>query len=188
MSVKAKNIQATIKIPNADEYTSDELAAIGQDIVNFIRKRTEQGLDVNGDEFKPYTIPKGKKESPYENSLAFKIAGKTKGKVDLKLSGDMLAMLRVLETKKNAVKIGYDTSDAEAGRAEGNQIGSYGQPRANSKKARPFIGIDSEQLKAILAKYPLDNDAKREKRAEKVNAGRDLSGAIVDELFGEDDG
>ena len=178
MSVKAKNIQATIKIPNADEYTSGELAAIGQDIVNFIRKRTEQGIDKDGNQFKGYS-------KSYEKSLDFKIAGKS-SQVDLKLSGDMLAMLRVLETKKNTVKIGYETDDAEAGRAEGNQIGSYGKPRANSSKARPFIGIDSEQLKAILAKYPLDNDAKREKRAEKVNAGRDLSGAIVDELFGED--
>ena len=186
MGVKAKNIQATIKLPS--DYSDDELSAISQDIVNFIRARSEKGIDKNGERFKPYTIPKGKKESPYENSLDFRLAGKTKGKVDLKLSGDMLAMLRVIDTKNNKVTIGYETSDAEAGRAEGNQIGSYGQPKANSSKARPFIGITNDQLKAILAKYPLDNDKKRERRAEKVNAGRDLSGAIVDELFGEDDG
>lgn len=94
-------------------------------------ERTDQGKDVDGKPFPKYS-------DAYKNSLDFKIAGKS-SKVDLQLSGDMLAALEIIKTDEDYVEIGIKDSDVQ-GRAEGNIRGSYGKSRGNSSLARDFLG------------------------------------------------
>lgn len=178
MSVKAKNIQTWVNIPK--QYTAEERKAIALEILNFIRERSAQGVDVNGSAFKGYS-------KEYMKSLDFKNAGKGRTP-NLQLSGDMLAAIKLLDSERGRIKIGYDTGDSEAGRAEGNQIGSYGQPTGNKAKARPFIGIKKEHLKKILEAFPLSDDETRRDSTENALAADYASTDTVDELFGGDDG
>ncbi len=189
MSVKAKNIQAVIPIDK--RYTPDERTAIAFELIKEIAKRTSKGLNYEGDKFPDYVknmVKNGKKVSGYAESLDFKNAGKSERNVNLQLSGDMLAALKLLDSERGRIKIGYDTGDSEAGRAEGNQIGSYGQSSGNKKKARPFIGFKGAELerikKFIKEKFPLDDDETRQEATEDSL----IAGGISSDFFGEDDG
>jgi len=85
-------------------------------------------------------------------SLDFKAAGKSRS-VDLTLSGDMLAAIELLGHKKGQITVGYENGTDENARAEGNQLGTYGQKSPNPKKARAFLGIAKEDLEKILRSY-----------------------------------
>lgn len=117
-----------------------------------IRTRTESGTGVKRTAdggFRHYKFPAYSKA--YKESLDFAIAGKTT-KVDLTLSGDMLAALDVLGHSNGSITVGYEAGTEENDRAEGNQKGSYGG-RPRPSKARSFLGITQSELDSILEKY-----------------------------------
>lgn len=147
----SKWIQRVVKIPAA--YSARERRAIASDILDYIRERTADGKGKDG---KSWSGAAGKYSKSYKQSLQYQIAGKG-NKVDLKLTGDMLETMRLIEDDKGAIKIGFDEGDAEAGKAEGNIRGSYGQPTGNKSKARDFLALSREEIKKILQNYPLDD-------------------------------
>jgi len=157
--------KTTIKINK--KYNPREREAIGKEIVNHIIKRTLSGKDVNNRNFTGYS-------KSYKKSLEFKIAGKSSNKVNLRLSGEMLNELKVLKNRSGEITIGYESGSEENDKAEGNQKGTYGNPRPVTKPRR-FIGISGNDLrKNILSKYPLTNKDKRLKRlvtVEKISEG-----------------
>jgi len=166
---EAKYLRFIAKIPEG--YNEDERTAIAQEIIDYIAKRTSEGIDAKGKEFPKYS-------KSYQNSLDYKNAGKKPGMTpDLVLSGDMLAAMRLLDNQSTARKlaIGYLASDPEAGRVEGNVRGTYGASKGSKAKARNFLGISEDELGKILSKYPLDNDTKREKNTAKKLAAIDTS-------------
>lgn len=118
----------------------EELADL---VIEHIIDRTNRGIDKNGSKFPGYS-------KDYVKSLDFKIAGKSKGKVNLQLSGDMLAALDLLNHKKGAIVIGYEKGTEENDRAEGNILGSYGRS-PDPNKARDFLGIKERKLKELIA-------------------------------------
>ena len=61
----------------------------------------------------------------------------------------MLAAMTLVEQQRGKVVIGWDDQDERA-KAEGNIIGSYGQPEANPKLARPFFGIKASKLRELI--------------------------------------
>lgn len=158
--MSAKHQFIRVRIPAA--YGESERKAIGQEIIEHIRDRTEQGVDKDG---KPF--PKYSRE--YIKSVDFKNAGKSAGQVDLRLSGDMMTALQVLDQDDGTLTIGYKNGTAENARADGNIRGTYGQDRGSSKKARPFLGITKAELGDILEQYPLDERPKSRVSAEAVN-------------------
>jgi len=161
-----KYVQTSIVIPKS--YGPTERRAIAIEILDYIRDRTNSGLDKREQSF-----PKYSKE--YKNSFEFKVAGKS-GKVDLKLSGDMLAVMDLIKTSPGKIVIGFDPGSSEAERAEGNIRGSYGKSRGDKSKARDFLGIDSSVLKAkILSKFPLSDKSKSESFAKKITDAEDFS-------------
>ena len=91
--------KTTIKINR--KYGPNEREAIGQEIVDYIVERTLSGKDKNNRKFAPYS-------KEYKESLDFKIAGKSKTKVNLRLSGDMLSSLKVLNHRSGSITVGYD--------------------------------------------------------------------------------
>lgn len=160
----AKDKPYQFKVALPEGYSPDIRQAIASEIISFVRQRTLKGIDADGGKFPGYS--KG-----YINSVDFKATGKSKGKVNLTLSGDMLANIDIVKDKPKELVIGYDDKSDQAGKAEGNQIGSYGKS-ADPKKARKFLGLQQDDLKKILSKYPVDS-AKAEARAEAVNTAQE---------------
>lgn len=141
-----------VKIAIPDYLSPDERQALAFEILNFIRERTQKkNVDKNNRPFPAYS-------SSYAKSLDFKIAGKSKGSVDLTLSGDMLGALDLLSHKKGELLIGFENGSQENARADGNIRGTYGQSKPNSSKARDFLGISPTDLKTILKNYPANKD------------------------------
>lgn len=140
-----------IRIPIPEDLSPTDREALGKDIVEFIRERSEAGIGVKqrGNKFVNAPFPAYSKT--YRESLDFKIGGKGK-KVNLTLSGDMLIALDLLSHEKGSVLIGYEAGSEENDRAEGNILGSYGGS-PNPRKARNFLGISPEELAALAEKY-----------------------------------
>jgi len=181
--------QQKVVIPIPKGYKPLEREAIAQEIVDFIVERTLKGKDKDNVNFKGYS-------RSYIKSLDFKIAGKSPSNVNLKLSGDMLASLKVLNTKRaGSVTVGFDASDTENnGKAEGNIKGTYGSlkktkkdpktglpvPRENKK--RDFLGITKNDLdKKILANYPLEDKKKLLEQALAVVAAAEKAKDLINE-------
>lgn len=115
-------------------YSARQRKEIGEDIVRFIRRRTQSGIDINGNLFAPYS-------SGYEKS----------GRVDLTVTEQMLNSLELLSHGRGYIRIGFGNSSA-------NNKASYAQnPRGQkaSTPARRFVGISQADLNRILENYPL---------------------------------
>lgn len=143
----AKHVTETLKIPS--DLTLDEISKLKKQVLRFIRKRTSEGKGKGGKSFPSYT-------EEYKRSLDFKNAQKSASKVNLKLSGDMIAAMDILPSKKNEITYGFEKGTSENDRAEGNIIGSYGKKSADPKKARDFLGMTNEEL-ALLVKKVREN-------------------------------
>lgn len=130
----------TLDVP--EDLGADEREQLADLAIEHIFDRTNRGIDKNGTRFPPYS--KG-----YIKSLDFKNAGKSAGKVDLQLSGDMLAAIRLLSHAKGSITIGFDKGTAENAQAEGNILGSYGgAPKAS--RARDFLGLETAKLRELI--------------------------------------
>jgi len=155
MEVKTNGqVKAIIPIPK--DYRPDERAAIAQDIIDYLIERTREGKGEGGKKFS------GTYSESYAKSLEYKLSGKKKGRIDLTLTGEMLDSLLILTEKSGELVIGYEKDDEVNGRAEGNILGSYGGD-PNPKRARNFLALTDKEIRAILARYPLDD--KEERRA-----------------------
>jgi len=126
----------------------EELGAADRELVldevnNFIRKRSKRGLDKDNRPFPKYS--KG-----YVESLDFRNAGKRASRVDLTLSGDMLAALDTISHKKGSGLIGFENGTGENDRAEGNIKGTYGGNPTG--KIRDFLGITDKDLERVINK------------------------------------
>jgi hypothetical protein len=149
----AKQQKVTIKLP--DWVNPDDLESIGDDVLQFIRDRSAEGVGVKerGD---------GKwsnKNFPFYTQAYADFKGVSRGSVDLVLDDEMLNAMEVLKVhpKKREIVIGYQAGDEINGKVEGNRIGSYGgEPKP--RKARDFLGISPRDLAAVLAGYdPVDD-------------------------------
>ncbi|TXH09387.1 MAG: hypothetical protein E6R04_08095 [Spirochaetes bacterium] len=147
-----------------EKFDTDTAEEIAQDIVDFIRRRSEKGVGIKPGKY-GVVSPSDEKEfagysKSYIESLDFKIAGKSK-KVDLTLSGDMLASVEFdkIRQKRGSTEILIGVFDEDvAPRAEGNILGTYGDMSRKNKNAiaRNFLGITESDLAKILRKYEQD--------------------------------
>ena len=170
-------MKTKIKIPK--KYNPDEREAIALDILEKIIERTQKGIDKEGNKFPGYS-------KAYKESLNFKIGGKS-SKVDLTLSGDMLADMRLLSHKAGELTIGFENGTESNGKAEGNIRGTYGQKTPIAGKARDFLGVQKKELGEVLELYPIKDKVARKERVELIKdilAGADeiTAKVIVDEL------
>lgn len=136
-------------------------------MISYIQIRSTEGYDKNGEKFKKYSKSYAEKKGVGAND------------VDLVLSGDMLSELSVTKHGKGFLEIGYKDSSDQAGKAEGNIIGSYGG-EPDKSKARNFLGIDESELEIMadaLDQEPIDiTDADIEQIAR--DAAREIFGDI----------
>ncbi|MEM5807980.1 MAG: hypothetical protein QW818_02505 [Candidatus Aenigmatarchaeota archaeon] len=146
-----------LKIPKS--LGSAERQAIAEDVIDFIIERTRSGFDVNWKRFPSYS-------KDYKKSLDFKLAGKKSKPVNLTLSGELLDSIKVLDNKPGKITIGFDRNDNELNaKAEGNQLGTYGNLEPIPGKARKFLGIAEEDFKKILKKYQTSDGLEKAKEA-----------------------
>lgn len=131
----------TVTLPSwiADEDLDEAI----QDLIEFIIDRTQagQGIRENG---RRYTFPE------YNDEYRKKVKG-GQGRVDLTLSSEMLSDIVELDRDGRKVTIGFEPGQSND-KAEGNQLGSYGRD-PNPAKARRFLGINKEELSAVLTIY-----------------------------------
>jgi hypothetical protein len=121
-----------------------ERKQIAEVVINHIINRSAAGLDKNDKKFPKYT-------AKYAD-----IKGVGVSEVDLILSGEMLESLELVSDGAGFITIGYkDPSDELVGKVEGNRIGSYGG-EPNAKRARDFLGIDSDTLDTLISSYQDD--------------------------------
>lgn len=136
---------------------------LAEAIAEFIRIRTQEGgRDKNNRKFAKYS-------EAYKESDAFAIGGKS-SKVDLTLTGDMLASLDVTDVTPNRITIAMD--EDETGKAYGNISGEYGQDRKVAAK-RDFFGIAQKDLNMLVKQY----------QAIKEEDKKATTGSILDEVF-----
>lgn len=136
-----------IELPEG--LTPGERREVGERIVELIRERTAEGVGIRPSG-RRYAFP-GYSEA-YIKSARFKEAGKSPNRVNLRLSEEMMAELRVLSHTPTSVLIGFDNGTDANAKAEGNQLGSYGRS-PNPRKARAFLGITASELRAILEEF-----------------------------------
>lgn len=167
-----------VRIDIPEDYKPSERIAIAEEVIDFIIERSKKGKDVENNSFPKYS-------KSYKNSKDFKIAGKSSN-VDLTLSGDMLNSIQLISHKKGSVLIGFDRGDStNNGKAEGNQIGSYGQKSGNPERARKFLGIQEKDLDKILKKYPKGTEEEKKKTRQRAIDIVRASSAITREVADE---
>ena len=122
--------------------------AIGQKIIDKIVKRTEAGKAIGGkvNLKKPYS-------KAYVKSTEFKAHGKSKSKINMKLTGDMLGLMDIKKQTGNTITIGWDKSDGQDGKAYNHTVG-------DTVPKRPFFGLSSKEL----------NDIKKENKSDVKDA------------------
>jgi len=120
----------------------DQRAEVADLVIERIVERTTQGKDKDGKRFAGYS-------KAYKDSLNFKVAGKS-GKVDLQLSGDMLAAIEALDVTRRSITIGFEPGSDENAKADGNIRGTYGQSKPIPGKERDFLGITERELAKII--------------------------------------
>lgn len=115
---------------------------IGLDVITFIQ---EKAINENSG----YNAATGRyKRFPQYTKAYAKKKRTSPSNVDLVLSAAMFNAMDVVNQRSGSVTIGFNDPSQE-GKAEGNQLGSYGRS-PNPKKARPFLGISKTQLAAII--------------------------------------
>jgi hypothetical protein len=109
---------------------------IGQKIIDKIIKRTKAGTSVTGSRLKsPYS-------KSYAKSTEFKAAGKSKSKVNMTLTGDMLGLLDIKRQTGDTITIGWDKDDGQDPKAYNHVVG-------DTVPKRNFFGVTNKELNKI---------------------------------------
>lgn len=145
-----------VRIEIPEDFSSEEKLSIGRSIIEFIQERAiEKNTGFNPDTGRNKKFPKYTKEYAAKK-------GSSATDVNLVLSADMFNAMDVLSVSKGAVTIGFENGTPENGKAEGNQLGTYGQKSPIPGKARPFLGIQKNDLERIISEYERSIGSKKD--------------------------
>lgn len=126
------------------DYTEADKLSIGQKLIDKMVERVESGQGLKFDERANAT--KVKLKSPYSkmyvDSVDFKAAGKAKNKVNMQLTGDMLADITVEPLDGAKVKITFN-DETQIAKAYNHMIG-------DTVPQRPFFGVTKSDVKEAL--------------------------------------
>ena len=144
--------QQKVKIEIPKGFKPDERMDIGQAIITFIQERA-----INENKGHDKKTGKDIDFPEYTDKYASK-KGVGIGDVDLVLSADMFNDMKVLKQTSTSVTIGFEAGTKSNAKAEGNQLGTYGQSKPIAGKARPFLGLTKGALKSILERFSDDTE------------------------------
>lgn len=112
--------------------------AIGGAIIDKITERTQSGVSLKGRPFKGYS-------NTYVKSLTFKVHGKSKGSVDLTLSGDMLSSMEILDNSPKSLTIGFN-NELDNAKAYNHNVG-------DTLPKREFFGVTQKEKLEIKNQF-----------------------------------
>lgn len=111
---------------------------VGQAIIDKIRERTAESKFLNK--------AKMSYSPTYEDSVEFKAYGKKKGdKPNMKLTGDMLGLMDIIDEKKNKIVIGWN-DDSDAAKA-------YNHVTGDTVPKRNFFGLPKSDIDEIVKQF-----------------------------------
>ena len=131
------------EILGVDLSQDETLAAeIGQDIVDFITKRSNDGKGIGGKKLKsPYS-------KAYTKTTDFEVAGKSATDINMRLTGDMIDSIDVLDFDGQVLTVGIEGDQAP--KAHGHMTGKNGEVPAMK---REFFGLTEKELEGITKNY-----------------------------------
>ncbi len=183
--VKKNKVEQTIELKDlfrgVDLSNRDLKEYIGEAIIDYIRERTESGRGVKfGDDGKARSVNLKKYSKDYIESDDFKAFGKSKDQVNMKLTGDMLGLMDVVDVGKNSITIGWN-DDEQIPKAYNHIVG-------DTVPSRPFFGISKSELNELAKELRLDvRQADRVAKAGGAEDLRDFLQGLRDDLVdGED--
>ena len=143
-------VEQTIELDDVFDIDFTELRslreAIGEAILQRIKERTEAGEGIASYGESPRIVAlKAPYSKAYEKSLDFAAAGKSRGKVNMRLTGDMLELMDIKRQNGNSITIGW-TDSTENAKAYNHNVGDT-VPR------RPFFGISKKELFEIKDQF-----------------------------------
>ena len=127
----------TIKIPS--EWDAATRVSFGKSVIREIQRRTEKGIDKNGNAFKHYS-------DSYANSLDFAIAGKSKSHVNLRLTGEMMNTIEITSHASGVVNIGFKPGTDENDKAAWAAASDNGP-------SRQFLGLPNSVTQGLIDQH-----------------------------------
>ena len=148
----AARAQQKARIPLPPGIDKADRNRIGLDIITFIQEKAindHKGFNKNTGRYRRFPL--------YTKEYAKKKRTSVSN-VDLVLSADMFNAMKILREGPGFVTVGFDRGK-QNDKAEGNQLGTYGQRSPNPRKARPFLGITQAALLGIIKDVATDGSA-----------------------------
>jgi hypothetical protein len=138
-----KETQLTLSVP--DDFSSSERRELAEKVMEFIIDRTKSGYNVYGRDWSG-------KAGEYTEAYAKRKGVSTGGPVDLALDHDMLDSMQYFASLSGPgeITIGYRKGSKIERKAEGNILGTYGQPEPIPGKARPFLDILAKDYRDLI--------------------------------------
>ena len=115
--------------------------AIAQKVIDHIVERTQSGVPVTGDGFKPYS-------KEYKESAEFKLL-KDGSTVDMTLTGAMLNDIDLLSDSSNTIRVGFQDT-TEKLKAFAHNTGYEGHPTIKNGPKRRFFGVTQEEVRKVV--------------------------------------
>lgn len=120
-------------------YRSDFQDDFGLRAIDVITERTLRGKDKDGQSFAPYS-------KSYRDSDVFEIYKAGQRRVDLKLSGEMLASMQVKGSSAGNITINF-VDELNAAKAHGHITGMSGR---RGGVVRDFFGLSDTEAEGIM--------------------------------------
>jgi hypothetical protein len=154
--------------------------AVGQAIIDRIVTRTEsgKGMSFSGQKGRPVKL-KSPYSKSYANSEDFKAFGKSKSKVNMSLTGDMLASMDITGIDGNSITISFEgeTENAKA----------FNHSTGDTVPKRPFFGVNNSELKKIKSEFAPDiKEALKTQKNEGKKAFDNAVLALINKIGGVD--
>jgi hypothetical protein len=138
-----RETKLTVGVP--EDFTAEQRAEVAERVIAFIQERSKHGWNVHGRDW-------AGKAGEYTEAYAKAKGVSADGPVDLSLSHDMLDSIQYFASlsPRGEITIGYKAGTKMERKAEGNILGTYGQPAPIPGKARPFLDILKKDLQSII--------------------------------------
>lgn len=146
--------QQKVRLTVPDNFNESDRIQLGELVIEHILERTSQGLDKDNKSFTPYS-------KSYSGSRDFKTAGKSKSTVDLKLSGDMLASMSLLDHGTGYITVGYESG------TEANDKADWAAASDNGP-SRQFVGITDKSLELLVKQIAITKEDENERVSRKL--------------------
>jgi hypothetical protein len=140
---------------------------VTQALIDKMKSRIATGLDRFGDEMAPYS-------KVYQESFDY-IAARKDGTVNMKLTGDMLGSLDIVEDKGDLVTIGFRGSE-ENQKAYGHMMGEGRLP------VRQFFGISDDEVESVKSDFSQELEILKEIGKTQATDNNITSGQTLEEL------